>query len=184
MKWIGISGTHGVGKSTLISDVENRLSTKVSVMREVARGVISRGFPLGKRADTDSYVCLVAEYIKSRTNITKNPSPVVIFDRTILDTLSYAMVNITRGVAVKEHVIELLQAVWNEEKFSFSEYIYIPVEFEQTMTINDDIDESYRNQVSDKILSNLCLSGVSYSELKGSREKRTKSLIEIIHKYV
>lgn len=184
MAWIGISGAHGVGKSSVISDIENILQERITVVREVAREVIAKGFPLGKEADTDSYVCLVAEYIKARSTVRNKTRPIVVFDRTILDTLSYAMVNLTRGVAVKHHVIELLEAVWKEEKNSFSEYIFIPIEFEETKRSGTELDESYRAQISDKIMANLYLSDVNFSELRGGREERVSQLASILSKYL
>ncbi|MBK7674554.1 MAG: AAA family ATPase [Candidatus Accumulibacter sp.] len=184
MIWIGVSGAHGVGKSTVISGVENILGNKITVVREVARSVMARGFALGKDADTDSYVALVAEYIKARVLARNHRSQVVIFDRTILDTLSYAMVNLTCGQAVPEHVIDLLEAAWLEEKSSFAEYIFVPIEFEEVARDGRVKDESYRQFVSDKITLNLGLSNVAFSELNGNREQRVGQFISIIYRYL
>jgi predicted ATPase len=184
MVWIGISGAHRVGKSTVLSDLEAKLGEEITVVRNVARGVIARGFQLGEKADVDSYVCLVAEYIKARSQVRRKKCPIVLFDRTILDTFSYCTVNLASGTRVQQHVIDLLDAIWSEEKYHFDHYFFVPVEFAATELNGVTYDEDYRTQVSDQILTNLELSGLSFTELRGSRADRLAILYRHIESYL
>ena len=85
---IGISGSHSVGKSTLVNLLKDELGDEAFVIQEVARGVIDAGFQLGKFADIDSYVALLSKYVDVKTSLRRSSRKFVIFDRTMLDTLA------------------------------------------------------------------------------------------------
>lgn len=179
---IGVSGAHGVGKSTVISGLKRMAGDELLVVSNIAKGVIEKGFQLGKYADVDAYVCLVAEYLSSKNSLRSTTSQIVLYDRTILDTLSYAITNLDYGKQVKNHVIDLLRAVWESEKKDFSAYFYIPIEFPEADPDKNGPDEGYRSMVSDSIHRNLDLSKVGHTILSGAPDVRLDQLLSKIRK--
>jgi len=176
-----ITGSHCTGKSTLVNAIKSKLDISVFTIQEIARGVINRGFPLGKEATLDAYANLIADQLEIENLGFSSNREVLISDRTLLDTLSYAEVNQTLGRGVPAYVINLLKQICLLEAQRFELYVYLPIEFPNVSDGIRDEDEKYRELVSLCILNNLKLLQIPYVSLSGSKEERLHKMLRLIN---
>lgn len=95
--YISVSGAQGVGKTTFCNDFRNEIEKtfhatySVEVCGEVARKLINNGVRSDGLTQQDDY----ALYFKAHFNnlLAAHPSHITLFDRTFLDTISYAKLN-------------------------------------------------------------------------------------------
>ena len=183
---IAFTGVHSTGKTTLLDALKSNYSEELYAISEIARNVISCGYPLGKDANVDSYINLISEQLKAE-NIFVNygRDKLIIADRTLLDTLAYAKVN--KGLPrpyIPEYFIDMLEQIWLIEKNFYDLYIYFPIEFEMK---NDDVrplGEDYRASVNDQIKRLLDKFSVKYLVITGSVDNRLQQILEVIENKV
>lgn len=176
---IAITGTHGVGKSSLgrkaVKCWNDLFSTEL--IQGVARSIILEGFPLNMDAVDESYIQYIVKQIKAERMSKKND--IVISDRTLLDPLAYALVNEEIGKStVKQSTIELLKELWYIEQQMYAFYVYVPIEFpmeEDGIRLNN---EEYRVAVDRKIQSLLNSNGIDYITVTGTVDDRFLQLNE------
>jgi hypothetical protein len=81
---VGISGTHGTGKTTLVQALAARLPGHVTADEPYHR-LEEQGYEFGWPPSAEDYLALLACSVRSLLT----PRPDVIFDRTPLDYLAY-----------------------------------------------------------------------------------------------
>lgn len=181
---IAFTGTHVTGKTTLLNDyLKYTASTDngrtVGYITGIARSIISRGFPLNKDGNMDSYINYVNDQLNAEKQIFQYDD--FICDRTLLSPLAYSSVNRTLPRPyIPDYLIEMLENVWLLEKSRIDLYAYFPIEFDMPYT--DEIhtsDEKYRRQIDEMIYSLLLRHNVNFTVITGTREKRLKKLISI-----
>jgi len=103
----------------------NKLKIDLTVISEVARSVIAKGYPLDRDATLDSYLnYILAQLTAERAAKTHRH---VLSDRSLIDLLAYVRVN--ADVRIPTHLNSLLEEiVWIEADY-YDVYCYIPVEF-------------------------------------------------------
>ncbi len=176
--WIAFVGAHCTGKSTLLAHVRECSAARVYAIREVARGVIRRGYPMGKDAHAESYLHYVRDQLVAERSFEEARYDVLISDRTVLDTLSYARVNrrLPRP-SIPDVLLDLLREVWLQEAKLYK-HVFFPIEFGLVGDGVRDEDEDYRREVSDEMLQLLEEHAVPYSTVSGAIESRYAQLAE------
>lgn len=187
---IAFTGTHITGKTTLLREFEKLINSTCNenpfnqrsfgYISGIARNIISRGYPLNKDGNMDSY----ANYINDQLDAEKEMSNYDIFisDRTLLSPLAYALVN--RNLPrpyVPDYFISMMENIWLLEKERYDIYIYFPIEF--TLNINDGIhptDEEYRVEIDNMIHKLLEKHNIQHIHMIGTPEERLKLLIDTI----
>ena len=180
MKRIAITGTHGVGKTTLSFSIASFFKEQaVLVNSRLARTMIKEGYPLGKEASIESYI----QYIVRQLRIEQKASKCDLFisDRTLLDPLSYAVVNNRNHFsAIPESVIALLEATWLLEMKQYDLYVFVPIEFDvQSDGIRPE-GEEYRIAVDNQIYHFLNDNNVKYIRVTGSIEERRDQVLQAL----
>jgi nicotinamide riboside kinase len=189
---IAFEGTHITGKTTLLEEFKQLISYENGVypfenksfgyISGIARSIISRGFPLNKDGNIDSYVNFINDQLEAEKWIQKYD--IFISDRTLLSPLAYSLIN--RSLPrpyIPDYFISMIENIWLLEKQRYDLYIYFPIEF--TMQNKDNIhlsDNEYRIDIDHMIHNLLETHCVDHIHMTGTREERLNSLVSIIRK--
>jgi len=187
---IAFTGTHITGKTTLLEDFKKLLSSvdnthplkdkSFGYISGIARNIISRGFPLNKDGNMDSYVNYINDQLDAEKSMQNHD--VFISDRTLLSPLAYSLVNksLPRPY-IPEYFISMMENIWLLEKERYDLYLYFPIEF--TISAKDNIhpnDEKYRINIDHTIQELLKIHDVKHMCMTGTREERLNTLVRII----
>lgn len=180
MKRVAITGTHGVGKTTLAHSLADSFKDRTVVVNSrLARTLIKQGYPLGKAATTESYIQYIIKQL--RAELAANECDLFISDRTLLDPLAYALVN--QGfpdAAVPESTIALLEAAWLLERRQYDLYVFVPIEFDAQADGIRPEGKDYRIAVENQILSLLNENNVHYTRVSGPLRTRTEQVLQAL----
>lgn len=169
---VAIAGSHGVGKTTLAYSLAAHYRARsVSLNTQIARSIIRKGYPLGKEATSESYVqYIIAQLTAEQKN---QNSDMFISDRTLLDPLSYAIVNLKAGNSVvPQSIIEMIKRIWLLELQQYNLYIFVPIEFPmQNDGVRPEGDE-YRELVEKQMVQLLDEYQVKYIRVSGTPKDR------------
>jgi len=177
---IGISGATGVGKSTLCSDLAERLSElkspkiETEIRGRVARSLKRSGIPSDGDTREIDYPMYFEKHFKNI--VAPTSADVLILDRTIVDTLSYAKVNAN----LSPQWIGLIESITGYLMTLVIKYFFIPIEFGIAEDGVRCIDPEYRVKVEHAILENLHRFRRDYQVLKGARPERVDQAIRIL----
>ena len=178
---VAIAGSHGVGKTTLACSLANHYKDlKVTLNTQIARSLIRKGYPLGKEATAESYV----QYIIAQLSAEQDSSNCDLFisDRTLLDPLSYAIVNSkTMDSVVPQSIIEMMKRIWLLELQQYSLYIFVPIEFSMKKDGVRPEDDGYRALVEAQMKQLLEECHVRYIRVSGAPEDRNAQAVEAIN---
>lgn len=171
---IAFTGTHSSGKTTLIKYVIEQLKDlDVITIQNITRTIIKRGFPLGKDSTVDSYMIYVGEQLKSERHTKNQNYNLIISDRTVLDTVAYALSNIQLPRPfIPVYCINMLKEIWLREKDFYDLYVYLPIEFPMVIDGIRDVDEDYRHLVDTNIGNLLQENDINFITLRGTVEER------------
>lgn len=179
MKRIAITGTHGVGKTSLAQSLTNKftqLDMKSILNSQIARTLIKNGYPLGKEATSESYI----QYIISQLQAEQRAKECDIFisDRTLLDPFAYAIVNQEYVHSdVPDDIIKLLESVWQLELSQYDLYVLVPIEFDMQIDNIRPVDEEYRKRVESQIDLLLNKYHVNHIIVSGTIEDRISQVL-------
>jgi len=176
---ISFSGTFSTGKTTLAEASYEALSErypgKVHLIREVARGVIAKGFQLDKGATVDSYVNYILAQLRAER---EGDAEHVLSDRSLLDLIPYVRLN--DDEKIPDYFVEMLEeVVWRESRF-FDVFCYVPIEFPMESDGVRPPDEAYRAAVDTSFVDVMREFGVSYVRVGGSVAERAARVVEIV----
>lgn len=178
---ITLTGTHGVGKTTLGRSLYlyYSKSRKVFLAEGIPRDIISRGYHLGNCATMDSY----AEYIiEQLTALSKaNRYDIYLSDRSLLDPYAYALSNQQSGQSlITPRNLELLHQVWELEKKEYDLYLYLPVQFPMNQDGIRPVGEDYRELISQTVLNLLTNHNLPYVTITGNQDDMLQQAIASI----
>jgi thymidylate kinase len=176
---IAISGSHGVGKSSLCKSVYDILNTlypfkTIVLVDNISRKLIERRkIKHGLNSELDDYNLFVTEYITRYMDATGD---IIIHDRTMLDTLAYMKANSNVSDSYLEMIIQFTK--WYIQDINY--YFYIPIEFEMEVDgVRDNILE-YQKKVDLVIKEYLEYYKVNVYTLNGNTNNRANQLIKLI----
>lgn len=175
-------GSHSTGKTTLIEMVSaNFAGSRVTVIKNVARGVIARGFPLAQGSTTNSFVNYVRDQLREERKALEQGYDILLSDRTILDAISYATTNkALLGSDIPDYFIEMLYEVWHLEAKLYNYYVFCPVEFPMVMDGVRIPGEEYRTSVGNKMAELLVQLNVPYLVASGTPDNRLLQVIQLV----
>jgi thymidylate kinase len=169
---IAVSGAHGVGKTTFCSDLKAALlrgegqSISVELVTQVARSLNAQGIAINRGTEEDQYALFFAKHISNLFRTTK--SSVMIYDRTIIDSIAYATANGNLAKSWMQFAKVVAQNVIDR----IDVYFYIPIEF----SLEDDgirpSDVAYQAQLDDAVLQLLREFRSDFAVVAGSRDER------------
>ncbi len=173
---ISVSGTHSVGKTTLIESISDDLKDQdFFVAKEIARKMISEGFLMSKDITEYGIINYALRYLKLGREC---ESKIFVSDRSLIDLLSYITVN--ESLKVRQPYIELIKEIVVLESIRFDFYIYIPPEIPFVFDNVRPVDEKYRLDVAQVMEGYLSEFNLNYYELTGTVKERKRQMLEII----
>lgn len=174
---VAVSGAHGVGKTTFCNDLAAAFkgrSKSVEVLTNVSRDLHAEGVAINEGTEESEYPLFLEKHL---TNLfEKGESEYIIHDRTMVDTVSYAIAN---GNLHQRWISFLLKAT-PHLLTGVDRYFYIPIEFE----IEDDglraTGKEYQISVDRAVVDILQKCRPDAITLTGSREERVAQALKHI----
>lgn len=179
---IAIVGSHGVGKTSLMSKLQNEIEFQYyTFFPEVVREISRLGFPYNEKSTDYSQLAMLSMHL---LHLHKNEeiSNNFITDRFIIDSLIYAQVLKNNGSEISDYCIDILYKYWEKYKNAIDLYVFCPAEWD----IKDDkfrmTDKYMRDMISTFILAQLYgdLEPQKFLIVHGSTEER----VEQVKKYL
>lgn len=140
---IGVTGAHGVGKTTFCGHLFTALSqagrTNVQVLGGLGDRVKAMGLPVGSNATSDSVAAIFAAHLQREREA---PYGVVIMDRCLVDALAYVRVLGVTSSAQSKMYEELVRSQVG------SLNLLIHLELSETFENTGAPHESYEHRVS------------------------------------
>jgi nicotinamide riboside kinase len=177
---MGLVGADGTGKTTLLNALREHYSDRITWITEIARGVIGRGYPLGKAANQDSYIELIHDQFAAVLNASNSGAP-FLSDRTVLDAYCYSVVN--SGLPrpfVTSPFIHFLRTMWLVESQYYAFYFYLRPEFGIVPDGTRETDEQYQKAIDQQLISTLTGGNRRIYLLTGSVDARFSTAVRII----
>jgi nicotinamide riboside kinase len=174
-----ISGAQGVGKSTLIKELQAQpdLIEGCVLITEIVRTLAAQGIKINKGADHKSQMIILEEHYKNTLRYDK-----MITDRCALDAFTYATWDYLNGAYTyeqhKEHEAIFLDTIKNYDLI-----FYIAPEFE---IVNDGFrstDAIYQKEIHELFLKAIRKYNLRVMAISGSVEDRMEKLRYGIHQF-
>lgn len=173
--WIAVSGSMGVGKSTLVGLLQKAIPGS-TVVHSPARGLIKQGHPSDDRMNFDDYAPFFTAHLEKMTSV---QGSFLIFERTLLDTLAYAEANKN----LKEPWLTTMRALASRCAQDFDHYVYLPVEEEVPLKEDGvrNADPKYQRAI-DEALRNVLNQHVKQKVIvaKGTPKERLQTVLEAV----
>jgi predicted ATPase len=170
---IAISGSQGVGKSTLMADLELNIKLKgIVFIKEIVRSLAMQGIKINREADHFSQCAILEEHYKNQLRHRN-----MITDRCSIDAFVYATYDYLQGkYTLEEHLKHerMMLRTLND----YDQYFYIPVEFEMSVDGVRDTDVKYQKAIDDLFKVVYDKYDIQPIILKGSVEKRKQTFLE------
>ncbi|TMJ22343.1 MAG: hypothetical protein E6G95_20905 [Alphaproteobacteria bacterium] len=185
---IAVSGTHSVGKSTLVADIHSQFGEFIH--EEEPYRALRDVYPIKFGRDSTRYCNgIQCFYSVSRVQQYRSSQDHVIFDRCPVDYIAYSIYTAHhRQTDLDMAFVEsLVRPVRDSLKF-LDLVVFVPMSREHPMHLEDDgirpIDKEYRRAVDrefkrlyrDGLYDLLCGQGPQLVEVNGSREARIDQL--------
>ncbi len=175
---VSISGSHSTGKTCLAQAcydaLHTRLPGQVSLIQEVAREVIAKGFPLNRDATVDAYTTYILLQLAGEREA---GTAHAISDRSLIDLVAYMRTNAAPHIPrYFQQMVE--EIVWREKEY-FDLYCYLPIEFPLVV---DDVrpeEEAYRAAVDRTLIEVLDHYRVAAVEVRGTLEDRRDQVLAL-----
>jgi len=176
---IAITGSHGVGKSTLANDLlnylskEDNLSSDFKLLEEAPRQAFELGFPINEDNSPETQLWIFAKQLEMELVAKDN----YIADKCFIDLLAYAIYVFKE----KQDLINILKDIFRRAVSKYDLVIYLPAgEF----PIEDDgvrsTDQKFQEGVDKLILEILNDSEINHVKIIGSKEERYNQAKELI----
>jgi predicted ATPase len=176
---ISITGTHCVGKSTLLAELRRHYGDGLAFLDEPARHLIGCGYAMNHEITSEGLMMYIAHFLKELRNAR---AATVICDRSILDLVAYTTSSHLPQLSTEANTLAM--EMLRFERAFVAQYIFIPIEFPLHIDNVRPADENYRVLVEHRVRQLLLSEGLPFSLVKGPIESRVAQVKSIIKKCV
>ncbi len=176
---IGLMGTHGIGKTTLLYSLAGFLKNhgyNVAFVEEMSRKC---PLPINEETNFDAQFWIMLNQI--REEIEKSGEDIVLTDRTVLDNFAYLVRKAKMNGGIDPEKVEEMSRI---AKFWMKTYDYIffiqPIELENLADGVRATDKAFRDEVHELIKNLVEETGVEVHEVDGSTGERIDQIIAAI----
>jgi deoxyadenosine/deoxycytidine kinase len=141
---IGICGSHGVGKTTLMKLLKKEMPT-INLVTEAAREC---PYPINEKTGFQSQEWIFREQVRRELSVPIDD--ITISDRTVYDQLAYITYAYEHGNITYEEcrMLERFISYWG---FTYDYIIYVPIEFDMEKDGVRSENEEYRKEIDEVI---------------------------------
>jgi len=180
---IGLIGSHGTGKSTLVTELLKKLP-QYSTVKEKSRGVLDKGLGLNFKTTQKTQLSFIQSYI---TMFEFENNSNILTSRTLVDLYAYTYYFANhREYDVNLFLLSKINALLLNKLSWWDLFFYIPIEFKQTETNQYREGQrehpEYQIEIDYYIQKTLNLFKVPFITLKGTVEERTKKILTEVKK--
>ncbi len=173
-KRVIFTGSHGVGKTSLLESVAAKLIgvKSTTVIPEVARALAEEGYAVNDSMTEEGFVAYITRYLQS---VTRARSDLILSDRSLLDLKVYTQ-SIASG-RIRSQLRDLLTILLEQEFLSGAEYVYVPIEFPLAADGIRREDLEYQQHIDRTIKSVLEKAKVPILRVTGDLAERTTQVL-------
>ena len=159
------TGAQGTGKTTILNHYKEHGE---NVITEVVRNLAKKGVKINKEGDEKGQTKIFKEYEKLLGEHTS-----FISDRGLIDVTAYTVYLARQGKVSEEYTNKQLKKLGKFlEENSDIIYCYFPIEFDIVADGTRDLDETFRSDIDQIILSLLGAFGINFVVVSGTVEER------------
>lgn len=175
---IAVSGAHGVGKTTFCFDLKRSLESdslhSVHVFTEVARALRAEGIPINRETKESQYALFFEKHVSNL--FLGHSAEYLVYDRTILDSLAYGLVNGNLDQNWVRFVSTLASFIMKQVNW----YFFIPIEFPLSADGIRNVETEYQTKVDEALVGLVRRTCPEFVMLTGSRSERVGRALSLI----
>jgi thymidylate kinase len=176
---IGLCGTHGTGKTTLLQELKKELP-RFNLVSEAARDC---PYPLNEKTNFRSQEWIFRTQIQRELDAPLDD--ITISDRTVYDQLAYIRyAHETGNITFDEY--RVLETYVNHWGHTYDYIVYIPIEFELECDGVRSPDEHYRKDIDKNIkdILNEHVDSLYRCEVRGTPKQRAAVVKDVIYELI
>ncbi len=166
---IAVTGTHCVGKTTLLRSTQTLLQAQGIQCALLQEPIEKLGAELRDLDLRGAYMRLIEEHFH---RLGQDNVDCCLYDRSLLDMLVYFCCSRDEDTILENMMVELLQ--WHKQFIDL--YVYLPIEIPLIVDQRRPADESLRIRIDDEIKQVLNQGAFPQLVVKGSVEQRSNQL--------
>jgi hypothetical protein len=173
MKTVVITGTHGVGKSTLAAELIKSFppDVRVGFIPEMARLLIAKGIPMNDKVSEFGIVNYILEYLRHHR---RTSGDITVSDRSVFDLYTY--ISTSRPADVRSEFVALAEEQVFVEVRQIDFYAYVPIEFQMYVDDVRPADVEYQKLIDQRVRELLKYFGARVVTVKGTTEERVATI--------
>jgi len=175
---IAFTGSHGVGKTTLITELRNELSNykNVQVTKEVPRIICdiidNPEYFRRNQNNLKKQLLIFFGQIIQEYDLSKLDSEILICDRTIFDHWAYTLYLFKDKL--DDDFIKIIEHFMVKHMSNYDSIFYIPIEFEVEDDGTREDDKGFQKEVDSLIIGNLKKNSIPFFEINGTIKNRVQ----------
>jgi thymidylate kinase len=169
---IAFTGSHGVGKTTLINELEKELSISknIEVTKEIPRIICEvvnnpEYFRRGQN-NLDKQLLILLGQVIQEYDLSKSDLEIVLCDRTIFDHWAYTLYLFKNEL--NNDYIKIIENFLVKHMSSYDKIFYLPIEFDVEDDGTREDDKKFQEQVDSLIINNLEKFKIPFRRVTGS----------------
>lgn len=174
---IAVSGAHGVGKTTFCNDLRSALEQSdvvIHIVTEVARTLKAEGVPINRETQGSQYALFFERHVSNL--FTNHTVDYVVYDRTILDSLAYAVVNGNLDL----NWIRFIRTLSSIILKNIDVYCFIPIEFALSADGVRNTEAEYQRKLHNTLLDMVQGCRRDFAMVTGSRSERVRQVLRLL----
>jgi len=179
---IGLLGSHGTGKSTLVDAFLERVPTYETHQEEQSRNVVKKGLGINFETSLETQVAFKKEF-ETLINDSDTPKD-FITPRTLIDLCAYNLYFFRRPeYGLNQTFVNKTLKLMLENLKWWDLYLYIPIEFpiehEDEFRIGQKADSNYQIEIDTYVNALLMNYGIPFFTISGTVEERINQMVQI-----
>ncbi|MFA4872495.1 MAG: AAA family ATPase [Patescibacteria group bacterium] len=170
-----IQGAQGVGKTTLVGAVTQKLPNNCSVkmVGGVARALADEGITFDVHTKPEDYY---GYYYKHLQNFSNVKADYVLFDRSVLDVITYARMLLGKGNFVEKLGFELFKIMQPH----IDVIAYIPIEIPLVVDGERNMNAEDQSGFDRALMEIMRETGVRFDKVRGTVKQRSDRLLSLL----
>jgi nicotinamide riboside kinase len=169
-KRIALVGASSTGKTTVYNLLKEHLPT-YRFVNESTRTVAEYGFPINEQGTDATQLAISSFHLQALLD-----PAYTVFDRSYMDLVVYTSLL----KEVSEHTFNFINSIYEQVKYSYTHYIYFPIEFDAVVDGVRSVDEDWRQSVDQEFYENLKELNIPYLQVTGTPKDRVSQILNFI----